>query len=207
MWKLFRRIFWTQKGSGSVPEFQFTSHSPLNGYSKAFAGVMIAEKPECWITSISIPENGKAPLQAALLAGFKLQIPEMGRATTSGFANAYLLGMREKQWFLVSRSPLSKQASDGLKTNAYLTDQSDNWGVLSVSGAQSRAVLARICPVDLHKAKFPIGNVVRTLMAHQGVIIYRQGDDSFRLLVPSSSARSFVQVLEAAAISALGEKQ
>lgn len=184
-----------------MDKFQFTAQTPLNGYYKAFAGVMIAEKTDRWITSISIPENGKAPL----LEGFKLQIPKMGRVTTSDFANAYLLGMRERQWFLVSQSPLTKQASEGLKTNAYITDQSDNWGMLSVSGAQCREVLARICAVDLHKDKFPIGNVVRTLMAHQGVIIYRQGDDSFRLLAPSSSARSFLQALEAAAISTLGD--
>ncbi len=188
-------------------EFQFTAQSPLNGYSKAFAGVMIAEKTNCWITSISISEHRKAPLQAALLAGFKLQVPEMGRVTTSDFTSAYLMGMRESQWFLVSQSPLTKQASDGLKPNAYITDQSDSWVMLAVSGEHCRAVLARICAVDLHKAKFPIGNVVRTLMAHQGVIIYRHSDDSFRLLAPSSSARSFLQALEAAAISVLGEKR
>ncbi len=190
-----------------MPEFQFTAQAPLNGYCKAFAGVMIAEKAECRITSISIPENGKAPLQAALLEGFKLQIPKMGRVTTSDFADVQLLGMREKQWFLVSRSPLSKQVRDGLKTYAYLTDQSDNWVRLSVSGAQCREVLARICPVDLHETKFPTGKVVRTLMAHQGVIIYRQGDGSFHLLAPRSSARSFLQALEAAAVSTLGDNR
>ncbi|MCF6273407.1 MAG: hypothetical protein L3J37_09510 [Rhodobacteraceae bacterium] len=184
-----------------MPDYHFIAQSPLHGYNKDFAGVTIAEIVGISITSIGIPAGGQTELKAALLEIFNIRIPEMGAFTTSGLANSYLLGLQDNQLFLVSEKPVSKSAIDRLKPNAYLTDQSDSWVTLSVSGEKCREMLARICPVDLHPAQFPAGKVLRILMAHLGVIIYRPNDDCFCLLAPSSAAGSFLQALEAAATS------
>ncbi len=190
-----------------MPDYHFIAQWPLGGYNRDFGGLTIAQIPGCRITSLGIAPNRQTGLAAALPEIFNIQAPKTGGVTTSGSCRLHLLGLQETQWFLVSETPISKLALDRLKTHAYLADQSDSWVMLWVTGEKCRAVLARICPVDLHPAKFPTGKVVRTLMAHLGVIIYRQGDGSFCLLAPSASAESFVQALEAAALSVLGEKR
>jgi len=191
-------------GSASVPEYVLNAHSPLNGYTQEFSGVAVSEIVDRLILSVSIPAGEKTEFEAALQAGFGLSIPKTGRVTTSGSSTAYLLGLQKNLYFLVYDAPAREPAIERLKAAIYHTDQSDNWVMLLVDGEKCREVLARICPVDLHPAKFPVGKVVRSLMAHVGVIIYRPSDDSFCLLAPSSSAESFLQALEAAAISALG---
>ena len=43
-----------------------------------------------------------------------------------------------------------------------MTDQSDGWTVLALSGAAAVDVLARLVPVDLRLAAFPVGGALRT---------------------------------------------
>jgi len=92
-----------------------------------------------------------------------------------------------------------------------LTDQSNAWIVLALSGPNSRTTLERICPIDSSAAAMPIGKTARTLIGHQGAIISRRPDiasgnstdDSilapcFWLLAPRSSAQSFADTITSA---------
>ena len=81
---------------------------------------------------------------------------------------------------------------------AAVTDQSDGWAVLGVSGTGAVDALARWMPVDLRLAAFPVGRVMRTQMNHMNVIILRVGDYAFEIMVFRSMARTAWHEIEAA---------
>ena len=74
--------------------------------------------------------------------------------------------------------------------------ETDAWVVLQISGPDVRAVLERLCPLDLHDATCPIDSAQRTVMEHMGAIIIRTAPDRFLLLSASSSAKSFLHAVE-----------
>jgi sarcosine oxidase subunit gamma len=81
---------------------------------------------------------------------------------------------------------------------AAVTDQSDGWAVLSVSGAGVADVLARWVPIDLRLAVFPVGRAVRTQLNHMNVVILRVGDHAFEVMVFRSMARTAWHEIETA---------
>lgn len=86
-------------------------------------------------------------------------------------------------------------ALDGL---AAVTDQSDAWAVVAVSGAGAEDVLARLVPVDLRAQLFKIGHVAKTMLAHMSVTITRTGADGFEIMVMRSMAQTLVHDLDVA---------
>ena len=56
-----------------------------------------------------------------------------------------------------------------------LTDQSDAWVVLRMSGDLMEAVLMRLSPVDVRLKTFKTGSVVRTSLIHVNVTMHRIG--------------------------------
>nr|WP_258571055.1 sarcosine oxidase subunit gamma family protein [Flavimaribacter sediminis] len=76
-----------------------------------------------------------------------------------------------------------------------VTDQSDGWALLRVSGPGSRTALERICMLDLHPDIFTVGAVARTVMEHLGMIIHRNDEHSFLLMSARSSAEFFAHAV------------
>jgi sarcosine oxidase subunit gamma len=60
--------------------------------------------------------------------------------------------------------------------------------VWQLSGRQVLGLLRKCVPVDLHITVFPFGKVVSTLCAKSSVILRRQGEDAFELVVRRSFA-------------------
>ena len=87
--------------------------------------------------------------------------------------------------------------------SAYYTDQSDTWAMIRVKGPRSRDVLERICPINIDKDVFSVGNVSRTVMEHIGTIIFRDEDDSYVLLTMRSFGRSMLHAIEVSAKNVL----
>ena len=83
--------------------------------------------------------------------------------------------------------------------SAYITDQTDAWVILEISGESSREALERICQVDLDKNVFQLDGMARTTMEHMSAIIIRKADDTFYLMSASSSAKSFLHAVELSA--------
>jgi sarcosine oxidase subunit gamma len=87
-----------------------------------------------------------------------------------------------------------------LSNQMAMTDQSDSWVILALSGLHSRQTLARICPIDCSASAMPIGTTARTSMEHLGAIITRRPDEGdhqpcFWLLSARSSAASFLHAI------------
>lgn len=81
---------------------------------------------------------------------------------------------------------------------AAVTDQSDAWVAVSLSGVGAEDVLARLVPLDLRSASFGNTHTARSLVGHMSACISRTGPDSFLILVFRSMARTLVHELKEA---------
>lgn len=85
---------------------------------------------------------------------------------------------------------------------AALTDQSDGWAVVTLSGRGATEALARLVPLDLRASAFPAGSAARSLLGHMTVIILRDpadsGPDSFTILAFRSMATTLLHELDTA---------
>lgn len=185
-----------------MSEPPLTARSTLNGARHEFDGVTIAEVADRAIVSIATPHGGSEALSRAVNAAYRIDCPGVGQSTLSKVGNTRFLCLQQDQIFALFDHPgpgAIQVIAEHLGGNAYLTDQSDSWVVLSVSGPNCRAALERICPIDLHPAAFADGSVARTVMEHIGAIIVREGPEGFLLISARSSAGSFLHAAETSA--------
>lgn len=86
-----------------------------------------------------------------------------------------------------------------LSALAAVTDQSDGWAVVTVSGSTVVDVLARLVPIDLRPATFKTGHTARTLLGHMTASVTRTGPQTFEVMVMRSMAATLVHDLTRAA--------
>ena len=183
-----------------MAEFALTARTPLDGYAGTFSGVTLAEAAGLSLVSAAVPQGGDDAFAAALAEGFGASRPSPGDSAPGDRLGTRILGMQPDQLFILFEAPDPDRAvetvSAALGPAAYVTDQSDSWTMLRIEGRGVRAALERLCMLDLDDAAFPEGRVARTVMEHLAVIILRDGADSFLLMSPRSSARSFLHAVE-----------
>ena len=183
-----------------MAEFALTARTPLDGYAGTFGGIALAEAAGLSLVSAAVPRGGDDAFAAALAEGFGASRPSPGDSAPGDRLGARILGMQPDQLFILFEAPDPDRAAEtvsaALGPAAYVTDQSDSWAMLRIQGRGVRAALERLCMLDLDDAAFPEGRVARTVMEHLAVIILRDGADSFLLMSPRSSARSFLHAVE-----------
>jgi sarcosine oxidase gamma subunit len=169
-----------------VPEL--IAKSALEGQSVTVGTVVLAEVDVGPITSIAVlPGGAKAVVKGLKTLGLAMQEPN-SFAEKKG---ARIVWTGREQAFLISADC---PALDG----AAMTDQSDGWAVLSVSGPGSVDVLARLVPMDLRLMTFPVGRAIRTQLNHMNVVLLRTGDHAVEIMVFRSMARTAWHELETA---------
>lgn len=181
-----------------MAEFTLIAKPPLDGLRQEFDGMTLAEVTGCAIVSVATPHDGEDALSRAVASAYQTVIPEVGQSTVSDVGNARLLGMQRDQFFLLFNDPSTRAVeavAEKLGDFGYLTDQSDSWVMIRMSGPKCRTALERICPIDLHPSAFAEGSLARTVMEHLATIIVREGQDSFLLMSPRSSAAAFLHAV------------
>lgn len=175
-------------------KFSLEPRSALNGVSLEYEGLHIREMPQVKLLSVAAQEAQISQVSDALKSRCGLTWPDVGQSTTS--ADTTALGLQYSQIFLLNEMNDSDHAvlAADLSHNALITDQSDSWVSVKISGERVRDVLERICPIDLHPDVFTDGSVARTVMEHLGVLMLRQ-DNTFLLMSARSSADSFLHTL------------
>lgn len=152
--------------------------SPAEGLLPVTIGVLtLSEMPQAKIHSI-------APLERAKARGF----PDVGRSVA--YKGGRLLWSAHGQYFVIGAQPPKLQAA--------ITDQSDAWCHVSLTGAPAVAVMARFCPLDV--AKMADGDVARSLVGHMSALIIRT-DEGFELMVFRAFAKTLVHELSEAMTS------
>jgi heterotetrameric sarcosine oxidase gamma subunit len=181
-----------------VSEYSLKPASMLDEYKQQFNGTELRELVDIEKISIAIPLKGAQEVEKALANLFGVAIPAVGKSVLSDDKMARVIRLGSDQLFVLlfdgqpdPRSVLADKFGDA----GYLTDQSDSWVGLEIRGTKARQALERICMVDLHPDVFLEDHIARTLMEHLGVLIIRNGDDSYVLMSASSSAKSFLHAI------------
>ncbi|KKJ76709.1 hypothetical protein WH95_11255 [Kiloniella litopenaei] len=185
-----------------MPDYTLTASTPLDGYSRDFVGVSIHEVNDRAIVSIAVPKHGERELAKLLTSSYQIELPKPGILSVASRDNVVLFNMAQDQYFLVfdyTGNTATSVVRNLLGDTAYLTDQSDSYVWVRISGTNSRCLLERICPLDIHPSVFPVGSVARTVMEHLGTTIIHDAEDSFLLLSARSSAHSFLEAIETSA--------
>lgn len=140
------------------------------------------------VTSVS-PYPGQD--LATDLASLGLAFPAPGAISARGAARLVWAG-REMAFLIGIEPPAS------LARNAALTDQTDGWTWLHLTGPDARAVLARLTPLDLRDAAFATGTSARSLIGHLQAILIRPAPEAWEIAVFRSMAGTLVHDLGAA---------
>lgn len=142
----------------------------------------LAEGRAAPITSIA-PFPGRVSAVNAALAPLGLAFPAPNAQSAHG--DARLVWTGRDQAFLIGAA-----APDGLADHAALTDQTDGWAILTLTGPAATDALMRPVPLDLRLASFPQGRTARAPLNHMQAIISRVGQDAFEIMVFRSMART-----------------
>lgn len=157
--------------------------APLSG-EVACAGLLLRPVDPGRITSVAPFAGAMAEVGAALKG---LGFPAPNRfASTPG---ARIVWTGREQAFLMGADP------EGLGGLAALTDQSDGWACLSLTGAEAAECLMRLIPLDL--GAMQPGQAARAPLGHMSSVIMRL-EDGFELLVFRSMAQTAWHEIEAA---------
>ncbi|EPX80910.1 sarcosine oxidase subunit gamma [Litoreibacter arenae] len=140
----------------------------------------LSEIPHREVHSIA-PFKG-AKVSTALKKAVGIELPEAGRSTTKG--DVQVLWTARGQYFLIGAKPP--------KLPAAITDQSDAWCAVALTGPSAGDALARLCPLDT--AKMGQGDVARSLIGHMSAIIVKRVD-GFETIVFRAFARTLVHEL------------
>ena len=195
-----------------MPDFTLAARSPLAGAAipaESWPGFALSEVPDLALSSLATRRGQETEVRARAKARFGLEPPPPGR-TASGDGVTFLWTGHE-QWFVETpESPLGGLEAllrEAFGDSAAVTDQSDAWANLRLEGPATRAVLEKLCPLDLHPGTFPPGATARTTMEHLSAIITLHDDrGSFTILTPRSSSAAFLHHLYLAADSACGAR-
>ncbi len=182
----------------------------LGGVRRRFGSSELIEVTGLELVSVSFAENRRDELGQALQESEGLNLPAPGQSTVSSDGRVKLFWMAPDQLLAVASEnrsngggfaagarSLSVEVMRSLSRNAgFYTDQSDNWCALRLSGIEVIPALERICPLDLHDSRFPVGSVGRTVIEHLHTVIHRENGQQYLLLSTSSSAQSFLHAIE-----------
>jgi len=170
-----------------------TASSPAGALlPKRIGGVSLSEAAFVPMTGISPYAGEVAQVSAALEAAHGLRLPGPGKMAVAGGVSVLWFG--RNRWMLIGSAP-----GEGLGDHAALTDQSDAWVTVEISGAAGVDVLARLVPLDLRPAAFPEGSVARTELYHMQAAIARTGAEDLRVMCFRSMAGTLVHDLVTAA--------
>ena len=188
--------------------FTLTASSPLDGYSTIVDGASLVEITSKSIVSVSPFNGNKAWLNTKITKLFGSGAP---RATTAfertGKKACLFLPSAHDQWFLCfdndTADPMdaaNNLLGKGVSARLAMTEQSDSWVILALTGPLIYCTLERICPIDCSAPAMPVGTTARTMIEHLGTIIVRRPDDGngnpcFWLFSARSSAASFLHAI------------
>ena len=169
----------TRKGRNSVPEI--IAKLPLGAGPVTHGAATLAEWVLPRMTSVA-PFAGQDKALTKALKAMGLTFPQPNQTSTSKGEGQLIWTGRDQAFLLgADAAPLAGLAA--------LTDQSDGWCGLMLSGAGALDVLARLVPVDLRNSQFPVGRCIRTALNHMNLILWRR-DEGFALLVFRSMGRT-----------------
>ena len=194
---------------------RLVASSPLNGFRLEAKGAICHEDPGYAMASVTAANGNIKALSSAITSAFGVGLPGPGEAvaiTQNGKANGkadgknngdMILSSARDQVFICRQTTPEAHLAHVIKACgkvASVTDQSDAWARISLSGPACPMIMERLCAVDTRLGVFPPWSAARTSIEHMGVIIIRQNaspaiEHHFVLLTPRSSAHDLAHAL------------
>jgi methylglutamate dehydrogenase subunit D len=168
-------------------------------------GVIASGRDGLGLATVLVRKGRSAALTQRLRDRFSIEMPQGSYRTTTG--DLALMGTGPDVWLAAHQrggnafvTTLREVAGD----LASISDHSDGYAVLRLSGPKVRDTLCKLVPVDVHPLAFTIGSVAVTVAAQIGATLWRLADDAqgspvFEIAVFRSLSASFWHALSAAA--------
>lgn len=186
--------------------FQVQQESPLAELGQLLAPlaaernqpVRLEEKPFLELINIKGEAASAAFLQAVKsLTGAALPVQPNTIAESEQFVIYWLA---PNEWLIQSRQPrlpaLCADLAGALAGEfASVVDVSSGNTSLVLSGAKSRAVLRKGCPLDFHGGVFKAGQCAQSHYFKAGVLLRPLGDGAYELIIRRSFADYFGRIL------------
>lgn len=183
--------------------------SPLQEWSARFetlsgaGGFSLREIP--FATQLNLrgnPDNSSFSRNVGALLGCEL--PTTAN-TWSASPDCTVLWLGPDEWLVVAREGRNESLVEDLRLalkglHHAITDVSANRTMIELAGADARVVLAKGCPLDLHRSAFAPPQCAQSLVAKSQVILQSVDDEpTFRLFVRLSFAAYLAEWLMDAA--------
>jgi sarcosine oxidase subunit gamma len=152
---------------------------PLAGRKVANKSVTLTPAEPAARMSLRAKPEAVAALSKAL--GVKLpDQPKTSAASKAGTRTALWLGPDE--WLVIDTAGGDPVADcTGVKQLHSAVDVSHRNTAILVEGPGAEATLSAGCPQDLSRDVFPVGACSRTILGKIEVVVWRTGDDAFRV--------------------------
>ncbi len=174
---------------------KFLSQTPFGGLEKNFKGVALKEIFGIEIVSMAVAKGQSSEFSKRFKKQLGGNLPEPGNWMTT--KSGKILWTGQSQYFLFCDG-VDEGLDETLKAPfldiAYLTLQTDGWAALQISGPKTLDVLERFIPLDLRA--WEVGQGTRTSAHHISVIVLKTGDETYQLLAPTSSSKTFLEALD-----------
>ena len=169
-----------------MADFELTPDVALIGQPiKIGEAVLHSLQPDNIVSVAPLKGQGKA-VNDALLGAIKLGLPEVGAVNIN--KNTRVMWTGQGQWFVTGKTDADTLAK-ALSGKAAVTDQSDGWQVLTLTGADALDVMSRLCPLDF--GAMTLGQTARTEFAHMMAAITPM-KDGFEIMIMRSFAKTAV---------------
>ncbi len=140
---------------------------------------LAAASPQCRVARLT----ALPPTARLLIRGELHGLPQLAPCRAVPAGDNFLLWLGPDEFLLVA----SDEATPTLDIPAATIDVSHRDAALGVSGSRATWVINTFCALDLHLSAFPIGMCTRTVSGKAEILLWRTGEEEFRIDV----ARSF----------------
>ena len=181
----------------TLPQYRLNARDALPGFVCTVGDTTLRAIADLRIISLAVPADRQTAFERAIQTSYHMAAPRIGHAAVTPDQGIRLIGAAAEHYLLLGAAEdLPLHAVSALGDTALLTDQSDNWVILSLSGTLSRYVLSRFCMLDLHPDVFLLYQYASTRIEHITAHIMRIGENHYTIQSPRSSAESLAHALE-----------
>ncbi len=163
-------------------------------------GVIVTERAGLGLAAVIARKGGVGALAARVKERWGVDLLAGPRRDTSDALS--LMGTGPGTWLATHEQGaprLLPALRESIGDLAAISDQSDGYAVLRLTGPKVREALAKLVFIDLHPSAFEVGSVASTVAVHMGVTLWRleDGPDGaiFELALYRSFAASFWHAL------------
>jgi sarcosine oxidase subunit gamma len=184
-----------------VTNYRLKETAALNNAVAEADGATLREETGFALIAMTMRRDKAQTMTAAFKKHFGCSPPGAKEAVTSG--KITVLASAQGQVFVtaaIAPATLESSLATSFAKSATLTDQSDAWVRLVLTGFRATETLERLSMVDLSPSGFDLGSVARTVFEHINVIIMRdkpkRGEElRYIIITPRSSAEDLLHAL------------